>query len=87
MRRVSAGRGGILIQKKATSVAKLLRRQARRPFVLEITGTPKAGKTALISLVDTFLRDAGWRVRCRGSLDSNVLLRARNRLLERLRKT
>lgn len=49
-------------KQKAAELAKLLRRQARRPFVLEITGTPKAGKTTLISLVDGFLRDAGWRV-------------------------
>ncbi|HEX2876156.1 MAG TPA: hypothetical protein VHP33_33120 [Polyangiaceae bacterium] len=49
-------------KQEAIALAKLLRRQARRPFVLEITGTPKAGKTTLISLVDGFLRDAGWRV-------------------------
>jgi hypothetical protein len=49
-------------KQEAAALAKLLRRQARRPFVLEITGTPKAGKTTLISLVDGFLRDAGWRV-------------------------
>jgi predicted ATPase len=49
-------------KRNAIDLAKLLRRQARRPFVLEITGTPKAGKTTLISLVDGFLRDAGWRM-------------------------
>ncbi len=51
-----------MAKQDAIALAKLLRRQARRPFVLEITGTPKAGKTTLISLVDGFLRDAGWRV-------------------------
>jgi hypothetical protein len=40
----------------------VLRRQARRPFVLEITGTPKAGKTTLIALLEDFLRKCGWHV-------------------------
>jgi thymidylate kinase len=44
------------------SLGKVLYRQARRPFVLEITGTPKAGKTTLITLVDGFLRQSGWKV-------------------------
>lgn len=50
------------LKREAEHLAKILKRQARRPYVLEITGTPKAGKTTLISLVDGFLRDAGWRV-------------------------
>lgn len=49
-------------KKDASSLAKVLRRQARRPFVLEVTGTPKAGKTTLITLAEGFLRDAGWHV-------------------------
>jgi predicted ATPase len=40
----------------------VLHRQARRPFVLEITGTPKAGKTTLIGMLNSFLRQCGWRV-------------------------
>lgn len=51
-----------LLKQEAVDLEKILKRQARRPFVLEITGTPKAGKTTLISLVEGFLRDAGWRV-------------------------
>lgn len=50
------------LKQNAANVAGMLRRQARRPFVVEITGTPKAGKTTLITIVDGFLRDAGWRV-------------------------
>ena len=44
------------------ALGKTLQRQARRPFVLEITGTPKAGKTTLITLLDGFLRQCGWKV-------------------------
>ena len=47
---------------EAGEVAAILRRQARRPFVLEITGTPKAGKTTLISMVEGFLKTCGWKV-------------------------
>jgi thymidylate kinase len=50
------------LEHRARELQRTLRRQARRPFVLEITGTPKAGKTTLIKLVDAFLRDCGWRV-------------------------
>jgi predicted ATPase len=49
-------------KERAKLVARTLRRQARRPFVLEITGTPKAGKTTLIAMVESFLRDCGWKV-------------------------
>lgn len=50
------------LRQEAANVAGILRRQARRPFIVEITGTPKAGKTTLITMVDGFLRDASWRV-------------------------
>ncbi|RYZ09248.1 MAG: hypothetical protein EOO73_05675 [Myxococcales bacterium] len=50
------------IEGEAYQLLEILRRQARRPFVLEITGTPKAGKTTLIGMVDSFLRHCGWRV-------------------------
>ena len=46
----------------ARALYPILTRQARRPFVLEITGTPKAGKTTLIGMLDAFLRDCGFRV-------------------------
>ena len=45
------------LKHSAANVASILKRQARRPFVFEVTGTPKAGKTTLITMVDTFLRD------------------------------
>lgn len=43
-------------------VRDLVAKQARRPYVLEITGTPKAGKTSTIGLVASFFKDCGWRV-------------------------
>ncbi len=50
-------------EREARELHAVLRRQARRPFVVEITGTPKAGKTTLITMLDTFLQACGWRVR------------------------
>jgi predicted ATPase len=50
------------LAEEARTLRDILRRQARRPFVLEITGTPKAGKTTLIGMVDSFLRHCGWNV-------------------------
>jgi hypothetical protein len=50
------------LQRDTHALRDILRRQARRPFVLEITGTPKAGKTTLIGMVQSFLRQCGWRV-------------------------
>jgi hypothetical protein len=50
------------LKRDAHELRDILRRQARRPFVLEITGTPKAGKTTLIGMVQSFLRQCGWRV-------------------------
>lgn len=49
-------------KKHAAALHPILTRQARRPFVLEITGTPKAGKTTLIGMLDSFLRACGYRV-------------------------
>lgn len=50
------------VEAEAEAVKRILRRQARRPFVVELTGTPKAGKTTLIGQTDSFLRQCGWRV-------------------------
>ena len=50
-------------EKESQALHAILERQARRPFVLEITGTPKAGKTTLIARVADFLGACGWRVR------------------------
>lgn len=40
----------------------LLVDQARRPYVLEITGTPKAGKTSTIQMIESFFKSCGWGV-------------------------
>lgn len=38
------------------------RRQARRAFVVEFAGTPKAGKSTSVALIEQFFRDCGYRV-------------------------
>ena len=39
------------LQDQATKLLGIVRRQARRGFVLEVTGTPKAGKTTSIRMI------------------------------------
>jgi predicted NUDIX family phosphoesterase/predicted ATPase len=40
----------------------VLRSQARRAFVVELTGTPKAGKSTSVATLQTFFREAGYQV-------------------------
>lgn len=47
---------------EARRLKNLVDNQARRAFVLELTGTPKAGKTSTIRLLETFFKTCGWRV-------------------------
>ncbi|MBK7399485.1 MAG: hypothetical protein IPJ34_25305 [Myxococcales bacterium] len=47
---------------EARSLLGVLRRQARRAFVLELTGTPKAGKTTSVNVLERFFSKAGFRV-------------------------
>jgi predicted NUDIX family phosphoesterase/predicted ATPase len=47
---------------RARSVLSILRNQARRAYVLELTGTPKAGKSTSVSVLQTFFRQAGYQV-------------------------
>lgn len=47
---------------EASDLRKIVSRQARRPFVVELTGTPKAGKTTVISLVAGFFDRCGYNV-------------------------
>lgn len=46
----------------AERVLDLCSNQARRPFVLELAGTPKAGKTSTMGVLRDFLKDKGFRV-------------------------
>lgn len=48
--------------KDAEEVLRALRVGARRAFVLELTGTPKAGKTTTLSTLQAFFKTAGFRV-------------------------
>lgn len=47
---------------EATQLLGVVRRQARRPFVVELTGTPKAGKTTVISLLEGFFDRTDYKV-------------------------
>jgi len=46
----------------AKSLLRIVDRQARRPYVLELTGTPKAGKSSSIQMLADFFKQAGWKV-------------------------
>ena len=48
--------------KEAEDVRRAMRIGARRAFVLELTGTPKAGKTTTLSTLQAFFKAAGLRV-------------------------
>lgn len=50
------------LQQQAAELLRVVRRQARRPFVVELAGTPKAGKTSVIALVESFFERCGYRV-------------------------
>ncbi len=41
----------------ATQVVKVCKAQARRPFILELAGTPKAGKTTTLRVLRDFLKE------------------------------
>jgi predicted NUDIX family phosphoesterase len=50
------------LAERGAALKELLANQARRPYVLEVTGTPKAGKTSTIQMVEAFFKSCGWRV-------------------------
>jgi predicted NUDIX family phosphoesterase len=47
---------------EAKKVLDILRVGARRAYVLEVTGTPKAGKTSTLALIEGFFKRAGYSV-------------------------
>jgi predicted NUDIX family phosphoesterase len=50
------------LQREAQQLLPIVRHQARRAYVVEIAGTPKAGKSTTIAMLQSFLRTFGWRV-------------------------
>lgn len=50
------------LREDAMALLQVVRRQARRPFVVELAGTPKAGKTTVISMLEGFFDACGYKV-------------------------
>lgn len=53
---------GDVLAAQARGLLPILRRQARRPYIIELAGTPKAGKTSALQVVHRFLKDCGYQV-------------------------
>jgi len=53
---------GEQLLKRACALLQILRSQARRAFVMELTGTPKAGKSTSVVTLQTFFKEAGYQV-------------------------
>lgn len=53
---------GELLLERASELLTVLRSQARRAFVIELTGTPKAGKSTSVVALQTFFKEAGYQV-------------------------
>ncbi len=50
------------LQKRAAELLPILGRQARRPYFVELAGTPKAGKTTTLHVLRSFLKECGYQV-------------------------
>ena len=50
------------LARRARDLLPILRRQARRPYIVELAGTPKAGKTTALHVLHRFLKDCGYVV-------------------------
>ncbi len=51
------------LEEQASDILKLLKaRTAKRPLVIEFSGSPKSGKTTAINVLSLFLRRNGFRV-------------------------
>jgi thymidylate kinase/predicted NUDIX family phosphoesterase len=50
------------LKPKAEALLSILHAQARRPYFVELAGTPKAGKTTALHVLDRFLKSCGYRV-------------------------
>lgn len=50
------------LAQKARALLPILRRQARRPYIVELAGTPKSGKTTALHVLRGFLKECGYQV-------------------------
>ena len=50
------------LKQRAEALLPILRRQARRPYFVELAGTPKAGKSTALQVLHRFLKDCGYQV-------------------------
>lgn len=53
---------GLALKAKAEALLSILHAQARRPYFVELAGTPKAGKTTALHVLERFLKSCGYRV-------------------------
>src|SRR5262249_6361833 len=61
--RRSPGRlSGTDLLERTRALLRILGKQPRRAFVLEITGTPKSGKSTAVATLQTFFKHAGYQV-------------------------
>jgi len=50
------------LKERAERLLRVVRKQARRSFVVELAGTPKAGKSTSVTLIEQFFKQCGFRV-------------------------
>jgi hypothetical protein len=50
------------LKRRAEELLPIVRRQARRAFVVELAGTPKAGKSTSVATIKQFFKTCGFRV-------------------------
>lgn len=50
------------LEDAARRLLPILRRQARRPYIIELAGTPKAGKTTTLQVLSRFMKECGYQV-------------------------
>jgi predicted ATPase len=50
------------LKARAERILTILQSQSRRPYVIELTGTPKSGKTTSLGILQGFFKASGYRV-------------------------
>lgn len=50
------------LAERARALLPIVRRQARRPFIVELAGTPKAGKSTALEVLRGFFKQCGYQV-------------------------
>lgn len=51
-----------ILSDRAARLLEVINEQSRRAFILELAGTPKAGKTTSVSTIKSFFKECGYRV-------------------------